>query len=69
MTDRNRVPVDRRRARSNVAPGQDKVDLIAESILRHLLRLTASAHYVPAERQLPRVELAPQGDREYFPSE
>lgn len=45
-----------------------KVNAITDSILRNLLRLNSEfAHYVPAERQRPQVELAPQGDTTYFP--
>jgi len=45
-----------------------KVALIAESIHRNLLRLNSEfAHYVPADRQRPRIVLAPLGDAEYFP--
>jgi len=52
-----------------IAPSDDKVDAIADSVLRHLLRLNSEfAHYVPAERQRPRVELAPVGDPAYFPT-
>ncbi len=52
-----------------VAPSDDKVDAIAESILRHLLRLNSEfANYVPLERQRPRVELAPRGDPAWFPA-
>ncbi|HET6319765.1 MAG TPA: phenylacetate--CoA ligase family protein [Chloroflexota bacterium] len=44
------------------------VDAIADSVLQHLLRLNSEfAHYVPRERQSPRVELRPHGDPEYFP--
>jgi phenylacetate-CoA ligase len=51
-----------------VAASQDKLEIIADSILRHLLRLNSEfAHYVPADRQRPRIELAPPGDAEYFP--
>jgi phenylacetate-coenzyme A ligase PaaK-like adenylate-forming protein len=51
-----------------VAPGQDKIEAITDSILRHLLRLNSEfAHYVPQERQRPQVELAPQGCPAYFP--
>ena len=51
-----------------VASAQNKVDVIAESILRNLLRLNSEfAHYVPADRQRPRIELAALGDPEYFP--
>jgi phenylacetate-CoA ligase len=46
----------------------DKERTIAESILAQLLRLNSEfASYVPAERRLPRVSLAPTGDPEYFP--
>jgi len=52
-----------------IAPSDDKVDVIADSLLRHLLRLNSEfAHYVPPERQRPRVELAPLGDPAYFPT-
>jgi phenylacetate-CoA ligase len=55
-----------------LAPGieasPDKVEVIAESIQRHLLRLNSEfAHYVPPAYQRPRVRLAPLGDAEYFP--
>jgi len=41
---------------------------VAESIRRQLLRLNSEfAHYVPAERQLPEVQLRAAGDAEYFP--
>jgi phenylacetate-CoA ligase len=47
---------------------QDKSEATAASIHRHLLRLNSEfAHYVPADRQRPRIELAPQGDPDYFP--
>ncbi|MBV9326481.1 MAG: phenylacetate--CoA ligase family protein [Chloroflexi bacterium] len=53
---------------SEVAPGADKAGAIGESILRHLLRLNSEfANYVPPERQMPRIELAPRGDPAYFP--
>ena len=52
----------------NVAPDEDKLETITASILRHMRRLNSEfAHYVPAERQRPRVELARRGDPEYFP--
>jgi phenylacetate-CoA ligase len=52
----------------DVLPDDDKAAAIAESIQRHLLRLNSEfAHYVPPERQQPRIELAPQGDPAYFP--
>jgi phenylacetate-CoA ligase len=42
--------------------------VVAESIRAQLVRLNSEfAHYVPADRQLPRVELRPAGDPEYFP--
>jgi phenylacetate-CoA ligase len=42
---------------------------VAESIRAELLRLNSEfAHYVPAEYQLPRVELRAAGDPEYFPA-
>jgi len=51
-----------------VEASQTKADEIARSIVRHLLRLNSEfANYVPPERQLPRVELAAQGDPDYFP--
>ena len=52
----------------NVSATDDQAEAIAESILHHLLRLNSEfAHYVPRERQRPRVELAAHGDPEYFP--
>jgi phenylacetate-CoA ligase len=52
-----------------VTSDQGKVDIIADAILRHLLRLNSEfAHYVPSERQRPRVELAALGDPAYFPA-
>jgi len=51
-----------------VTGDQDKRDAIASSILSQLLRLNSEfANYVPAEYQLPQVELAPTGEPEYFP--
>ncbi|NET59465.1 MAG: phenylacetate--CoA ligase family protein [Symploca sp. SIO2E6] len=51
-----------------VAGDQPKREAIASSILSQLLRLNSEfANYVPAEYQLPQVELAPTGDPEYFP--
>jgi phenylacetate-CoA ligase len=42
--------------------------VVAESIRAQLVRLNSEfAHYVPAGRQLPHVELRPAGDPEYFP--
>jgi phenylacetate-CoA ligase len=52
----------------DVAPDGNTSAAIGESILRHLLRLNSEfAHYVPAERQMPRIELATRGDPAYFP--
>ena len=52
-----------------VMPDQDKVDVIANAVWRHLVRLNSEfAHYVPPERQLPDVVLRPAGDPEYFPA-
>jgi phenylacetate-CoA ligase len=51
-----------------VTADQEKVDAITDSILLHLRRLNSEfAHYVPTDKQRPRVELAPQGDPTYFP--
>jgi phenylacetate-CoA ligase len=51
-----------------VEPDQAKAEVVAESILRNLLRLNSEfANYVPAARQRPHVELASQGDPAYFP--
>ncbi|MEV6602938.1 phenylacetate--CoA ligase family protein [Kutzneria sp. NPDC051319] len=61
---------DRRlRITVELAPGRTgDVDAVAVSIRDQLLRLNSEfAHYVPAERQLPEVELRPAGDPEYFP--
>jgi phenylacetate-coenzyme A ligase PaaK-like adenylate-forming protein len=62
---------DRRlRITVELAPGRDGADTraIAESIRVELLRLNSEfAHYVPAERQLPDVDVRPHGDPEYFP--
>jgi phenylacetate-CoA ligase len=53
---------------SGVSPDAEKVEAVTESILRHLRRLNSEfAHYVPTERQRPRVELASLGDPAYFP--
>ncbi|HYW88977.1 MAG TPA: phenylacetate--CoA ligase family protein [Chloroflexota bacterium] len=50
------------------APSDDKAEAIADSVLRQLLRLNSEfAHYVPRERQRPRIQLAPMGDPEWFP--
>lgn len=43
--------------------------VIATEVRAALLRLNSEfAHYVPAERQTPRVELRPPNDPEYFPA-
>ncbi|GIH03798.1 phenylacetate--CoA ligase [Rhizocola hellebori] len=48
--------------------GEDRAVLIAEAVRRELVRLNSEfAHYVPAERQLPLVELRAAGDPQYFP--
>jgi phenylacetate-CoA ligase len=53
---------------SDVAADREKLDTIGDSILMNLRRLNSEfAHYVPTERQRPRIELAPRGDPEYFP--
>ncbi|MFC0434817.1 phenylacetate--CoA ligase family protein [Kutzneria buriramensis] len=61
---------DRRlRVTVELAPGKSgDAATVAASIRDQLLRLNSEfAHYVPAERQLPEVELRPAGDPEYFP--
>jgi phenylacetate-CoA ligase len=55
-----------------LAPGAsatpERAQLIAETIRAHLCRLNSEfAHYVPADRQLPRITLLPTGDPDYFP--
>jgi phenylacetate-CoA ligase len=51
-----------------VAGDDAKAQAVAESIMAHLRRLNSEfANHVPAEYQLPRVELRPIGDAEYFP--
>jgi phenylacetate-CoA ligase len=51
-----------------VSPDDDRVALIADSVQRTLLRLNSEfAHYVPTDRQRPRIELAALGDPAYFP--
>jgi phenylacetate-CoA ligase len=53
---------------SGVMADDEKVETITESILHHLRRLNSEfAHYVPAERQRPEVQLATLGDPAYFP--
>jgi phenylacetate-CoA ligase len=48
--------------------GAERERAAAGSILAALRRLNSEyAHYVPAERQLPRVDLRPAGDPEFFP--
>jgi phenylacetate-CoA ligase len=66
--DRNRFL----RVTVELAPGaadeEDRAVAIAEAVRAELVRLNSEfAHYVPAERRLPRVELRPAGDPEYFP--
>jgi phenylacetate-CoA ligase len=52
-----------------VAPTPDMSSIIADHVLRELVRLNSEfAHYVPPERQRPHVELAPLGDPDYFPT-
>jgi phenylacetate-CoA ligase len=52
----------------DVSSDPEKTAAIGESILRNLLRLNSEfANYVPAERQMPRVQLAARGDPAYFP--
>ena len=62
---------DRRlRVTVELAPGRREADVgaIAESIRVELCRLNSEfAHYVPAERQLPDVDVRQHGDPEYFP--
>jgi len=55
-----------------LAPGveasDDKARAAATSIRAQLLRLNSEfAHYVPADFQMPRIELYPAGDPTYFP--
>jgi phenylacetate-coenzyme A ligase PaaK-like adenylate-forming protein len=53
---------------AGVTADQEKVQIISESILSNLRRLNSEfAHYVPTDKQRPRVELAPQADPTYFP--
>jgi phenylacetate-CoA ligase len=53
---------------SGVSPDGAKLEAIATSILEALRRLNSEfAHYVPADRQRPVVELAALGDPAYFP--
>ncbi|WP_369634996.1 phenylacetate--CoA ligase family protein [Nocardia sp. JMUB6875] len=49
-------------------PPDDLDDRIAESVRTELRRLNSEfAHYVPLERQRPRIVLLPHGDPGYFP--
>lgn len=52
-----------------LAPGETgDATVIAESIRTQLVRLNSEfAHYVPPDRQLPNIDLRPQGDPDYFP--
>jgi phenylacetate-CoA ligase len=66
-TDRNR----RLRVTVELAPGRAEADarVIAESIRAQLRRLNSEfAHYVPADRQLPDVDIRQHGDPDYFPA-
>lgn len=55
-------------ARGAGSPPGPLGDAVAESILAVLLRLNSEfAHYVPTERQRPRITLWPTGHPEYFP--
>ncbi|WP_203785665.1 phenylacetate--CoA ligase family protein [Paractinoplanes rishiriensis] len=50
------------------APSGTLTDAVAEAIRAELLRLNSEfAHYVPPAYQLPKVELRPAGDPDYFP--
>jgi phenylacetate-CoA ligase len=51
------------------ADRQGNATLLATSIRDHLVRLNSEfANYVPADRQLPQVQLRPYEDPEYFPA-
>ena len=51
-----------------IGPSAELTDKTAHSIQRHLLRLNSEfANYVPAGKQIPRIELRAFGDHEYFP--
>ena len=66
--DRNRFLAVAVELAPGVAADEAKAHAIAESIVAQLRRLNSEfAHYVPAERQLPRVALRPIGDPDYFP--
>lgn len=52
----------------DVEDSEEKTRAIADSMLFHLQRLNSEfANYVPAAYQVPKVELKPTGDPEYFP--
>ncbi|KPV50301.1 phenylacetate--CoA ligase, partial [Kouleothrix aurantiaca] len=66
--DRNRSLAVAVELAPGVAADDAKAQAIAESIVAQLRRLNSEfAHYVPPERQLPRVALRPIGDPDYFP--
>jgi len=66
--DRNRFLSIAVELAPGVAGDDAKAQAIAESVLAQLRRLNSEfANYVPAEYQLPRVELRPLGDPDYFP--
>jgi phenylacetate-coenzyme A ligase PaaK-like adenylate-forming protein len=51
-----------------IAADHARAEAIGQSILHHLRRLNSEfAHYVPPERQLPLIELAPLGEPTWFP--
>jgi phenylacetate-CoA ligase len=51
-----------------LAGGRGLALRVAESIRQQLLRLNSEfSHYVPPEKQMPRVSLFPFGDVHYFP--
>jgi phenylacetate-CoA ligase len=53
---------------AGVTASAELAALLAESIRAELIRLNSEfAHYVPADYQLPSVELRPAGDPEFFP--
>ncbi|NEP09758.1 MAG: phenylacetate--CoA ligase family protein [Symploca sp. SIO2C1] len=67
-TDKNRFLSVVVELAPTVEGDEHKRNAIASSILSQLLRLNSEfANYVPAEYQLPKVELAATGDQEYFP--
>jgi phenylacetate-CoA ligase len=66
--DRDRILTVAVELAPGAEPTPERTAIAAESIRTHLRRLNSEfAHYVPAERQLPRVTLHPAGDPEYFP--